>query len=78
MPADRITLAAVAGAHGVGGEVRLKLFAQGIESVKQHKAVEIGGKSFAVASIREGGQALSCALKACRRATPRNHSAANS
>jgi len=56
LPADRITLAAVAGAHGVGGEVRLKLFAQGIESVKQHKAVEIGGKSFAVASIREGGQ----------------------
>lgn len=56
MPADRITLAAVAGAHGVGGEVRLKLFAQGLDSLKRHKAVEIGGKPFAIASIREGGQ----------------------
>ena len=35
MPAD-ITLAAVTGAHGVAGEVRLKLFGDGVATLKRH------------------------------------------
>lgn len=56
MLADRITLAAVAGAHGIGGEVRLKLFAQSLDSLKPHNAVEIDGRSYMLASVRAGGQ----------------------
>ncbi len=31
-----ITLAAIAGGHGVGGEVRLKLFGDGVATLKRH------------------------------------------
>ena len=39
----RIALAAVAGAHGVKGEVRLKLFSESVESLSRHKQVHVGG-----------------------------------
>lgn len=32
-----VTLAAVAGAHGVTGEVRLKLFGEGVEALKRYR-----------------------------------------
>jgi len=51
-----ITLAAVAGAHGVGGEVRLKLFAQNVDSVKRHKQLLVGDRLLTLKSIRGGGQ----------------------
>ena len=51
-----ITLAAVAGAHGVGGEVRLKLFAQGLESLKRHKQVQVGDRPLTLEAVRGGGQ----------------------
>jgi 16S rRNA processing protein RimM len=51
-----ITLAAVAGAHGVGGEVRLKLFAQGLESLKRHKQVRVGDRLLTLDAVRGGGQ----------------------
>jgi 16S rRNA processing protein RimM len=35
----KIALAAVAGAHGVKGEVRLKLFGVGVESLSRHKDI---------------------------------------
>lgn len=39
MDANRpVTLAAIVGAHGVGGEVRLKLFGEGVESLKRFRA----------------------------------------
>ena len=39
MATDRpVTLAAVIGAHGVTGEVRLKIFAEGAESLKRFRA----------------------------------------
>lgn len=41
--ATRITLAAIAGAHGVRGEVRLKLFADGIEALSAHTTVLVSG-----------------------------------
>lgn len=37
-----VTLAAIIGAHGVTGEVRLKLFGEGVESLKAHKAFNDG------------------------------------
>jgi 16S rRNA processing protein RimM len=37
-----VTLAAVAGAHGVTGEVRLKLFGEGVAALKRHKAFNKG------------------------------------
>jgi 16S rRNA processing protein RimM len=37
-----VTLAAIAGAHGVTGEVRLKLFAESLDSLKRHKSYNDG------------------------------------
>lgn len=37
-----VTLAAVSGAHGVTGEVRLKLFAENLDSLKRHKSFNNG------------------------------------
>ena len=43
MAQDRpVTLAAIAGAHGVTGEVRLKLFGQGIAGLRPHKTFNEG------------------------------------
>jgi 16S rRNA processing protein RimM len=51
-----VTLAAVAGAHGLGGEVRLKLFAESLDSLKRHKQVFVGSRSLTLKSIRGGAQ----------------------
>lgn len=52
MPKDSpITLAAITGAHGVTGEVRLKLFGDGIASLKAHKAFNSG--ALTVKSLRD-------------------------
>ena len=53
--ADEVTLAAVAGAHGVGGEVRLKLFGEGPESLKVHKQLFADGRPLTLKSVRPGG-----------------------
>jgi 16S rRNA processing protein RimM len=37
-----VTLAAIAGAHGVAGEVRLKLFGEGVAALKRHKRFNDG------------------------------------
>lgn len=37
-----VTLAAIAGAHGVTGEVRLKLFGEGVAALKRHKTFNDG------------------------------------
>lgn len=39
----RITLAAIAGAHGVRGEVRLKLFTESIDALRAHDTVLVNG-----------------------------------
>lgn len=46
----RIALAVVAGAHGVKGEVRLKLFG-GADSLAGHQAVFVGGQDYALISV---------------------------
>ena len=51
----RIALAAVAGAHGVKGELRLKLFSDSIESLSRHQIVYVGGVERRLLSIRDGG-----------------------
>ncbi|HTM94867.1 MAG TPA: ribosome maturation factor RimM [Croceibacterium sp.] len=49
-----ITLAAVSGAHGVTGEVRLKLFGEGIASLKPHKA--FNGGALTLMSLKDDGK----------------------
>ncbi len=49
-----VTLAAVAGAHGVTGEVRLKLFCEGVVSLKPHRA--FNNNSLTVEKIRDDGK----------------------
>ncbi len=51
---ERVVLAAVAGAHGLGGEVRLKLFAENIDSLKPHKALFAGERALTLKSVKPG------------------------
>lgn len=52
----RIALAAVAGAHGVKGEVRLKLFSDSVESLSRHEKLHVGGAQRRLLFIRDGGK----------------------
>jgi 16S rRNA processing protein RimM len=52
----RIALAAVAGAHGVKGEVRLKLFSESAESLAAHKKLYVGGAERRLVSVRDSGK----------------------
>src|SRR4051812_17206951 len=56
MSDKRVTLAAVAGAHGVKGEVRLKLFSDSAASLASHKDVYIGGALRRLLAVRDGGK----------------------
>lgn len=49
-----VTLAAVAGAHGVTGEVRLKLFGEGVAALKRHKSFNDG--ALTLKSLRDDGK----------------------
>ncbi|WP_017665375.1 ribosome maturation factor RimM [Porphyrobacter sp. AAP82] len=49
-----VTLAAIAGAHGVAGEVRLKLFGEGIATLAQQKSFNDG--ALTLVKIREDGK----------------------
>lgn len=49
-----VTLAAVSGAHGVMGEVRLKLFAEGVASLKPHRA--FNGGSLTLEKLKDDGK----------------------
>lgn len=51
-----VTLAAIAGAHGVAGEVRLKLFGEGLEGLRPHKSFNEGTLTLSkVRSDNKGG-----------------------
>ena len=51
-----VTLAAVAGAHGVTGEVRLKLFGEGVEALKRYAAFNDGALTLKkIRSDHKGG-----------------------
>ena len=56
MSRDPIPLAAITGAHGVAGEVRLKLLGDGLESLKAHKSFNDGAlKLTKLRSDNKGG-----------------------
>ena len=55
MAVDRpVTLAAVAGAHGVTGEVRLKLFGEGVAALKRYRA--FNASSLTLTKLRDDGK----------------------
>ena len=55
MAEDRpVTLAAIAGAHGVTGEVRLKLFGEGVAALKRYAAFNDG--KLTVSKIKDDGK----------------------
>ncbi|NIJ09600.1 16S rRNA processing protein RimM [Sphingomonas vulcanisoli] len=47
----RVTLAAIAGAHGLGGEVRLKLFT---EDLSRYKKLDAAGRTLTLVKLRPG------------------------
>lgn len=51
-----VTLAVIIGAHGVGGEVRLKIFAESAASVKAHKSFNDG--ALTLTSLRDGNSVI--------------------
>jgi 16S rRNA processing protein RimM len=53
----RIALAAVAGAHGIKGEVRLKLFTENVDRLGQQKIVFLAGVETRLLSVRMNGKA---------------------
>jgi 16S rRNA processing protein RimM len=55
---DEVALAAIAGAHGISGEVRLKLFAESVDSLKRHKTVRVGESALTIASVRDAAQPI--------------------
>jgi 16S rRNA processing protein RimM len=56
MPAKPVTLAAIVGAHGLTGEVRLKLFTGDVSSLKAHKSFNEG--TLTLKSIRPGNAVI--------------------
>ncbi len=52
----RVALAAVAGAHGIKGELRLKLFADSVASLKAHKSVYVGGELRQIRDLRDANK----------------------
>ena len=52
MSDDPVALAAIAGAHGISGEVRLKLFARSSDSLKRHREVRAGDKVLTLVSLK--------------------------
>ncbi len=53
-PERRVVLAVVAGAHGVTGEVRVKLFGDGPDSFRRFKSFEANGRTLTLKSVRPG------------------------
>src|SRR3982750_3125189 len=52
----KIALAAVAGAHGVKGEVRLKLFSDSADSLSRHETLFVGGAGGRLLAIRDSAK----------------------
>lgn len=52
-----VTLAAITGAHGVGGEVRLKLFTADAQGIARHRQVRVGDRLLTLLSVKGSGKA---------------------
>lgn len=59
----RVTLAAIAGAHGLGGEVRLKLFTDGAEGLKRYASFDAEGRTLTLKSVRPAGAGAIASFK---------------
>jgi len=55
---DIVALAAIIGAHGVRGDVRLKLLADSLESLRRHKSFDAGGRTLTLVNAREQGNGI--------------------
>jgi 16S rRNA processing protein RimM len=53
-----VALAVVAGAHGISGEVRLKLFATSADSLRRHTQFQAGGQALTLLGVRGAGDAV--------------------
>jgi 16S rRNA processing protein RimM len=51
---DQVILAAIAGAHGISGEVRLKVFAEGLDSLKPHQSFQAGERTLTLKAVKPG------------------------
>ena len=54
-PMKRVTLAAVTGAHGLKGEVRLKLFTDTADGLKRYSSFDADGRTLTLGSVRQAG-----------------------
>jgi 16S rRNA processing protein RimM len=63
MAEKRVALAAVAGAHGVKGELRLKLFSASADSLARHATVHIGGRELRLDSVKAAGKGVIARLE---------------
>ncbi|MDE2301859.1 MAG: 16S rRNA processing protein RimM [Sphingomonadales bacterium] len=54
VPDRPVTLAAITGAHGIAGEVRVKLFGEGVEALKRYRA--FNGGALTVTALRDDGK----------------------
>ncbi|MDZ7893966.1 MAG: ribosome maturation factor RimM [Sphingobium sp.] len=54
MSERQIVLAAIIGAHGVSGEVRLKLFGDGIDTLKAYGQFQAEGRTLTLKAVRPG------------------------
>ena len=52
----KIPLAAVAGAHGIKGELRLKLFSESADSLARHSRLYVGGTERRLLGARDSGK----------------------
>ena len=52
-----VTLAVITGAHGVTGEVKLKLFGEGAESLKAYKNIMADGRTLTLKQVRPANNA---------------------
>src|SRR5688572_28988009 len=52
----RVALAAVAGAHGIKGELRLKLFSASAGSLAGHATLFIGGREVRLEGVKPAGK----------------------
>ena len=52
MAAEQIVLAAITGAHGIKGEVRLKLFTDALDNLTRHARFDVGGRVISIETVR--------------------------
>ncbi|MCW3797034.1 ribosome maturation factor RimM [Sphingomonas sp. BN140010] len=55
---SKVALAAIAGAHGIRGEVRLKLFTDSADNLAHHSAVTVGGRELRLEKVGGAGKAV--------------------